>query len=844
MNNLVKTAIVLAVLYAGSRLIFGPGAGSMDTANLVQGLSIATEVKYLVNEHWAITGALPCKAGELDFGVSPGLGRSVLAAIDVTDCGQITLVYNEDSGMPGRRMVLQAEETEDARGLELAWNCWTPDFPNIQDRIAQCSYEDRQLAAVTIRDAIEESPDPGSSAPPVVAAAETDTACRVKGAIYRPVFTDGMQGRLPQNQLISYEPGRETMVFFTEVIGAGGRKIEHKWFFDGIEIASYSVGTESDRWPTWSSQSMKGVDVGNLRVEVYDGACLIGKADIKSGGEAVAESTEPGGFMRPLQALKVILAKPQIDYASTTGREPYVDDLTANGDTLLLAAIRSGDTAEALKLINRVKPAEDPPPQWSMKEANAYLGRHYRRADPFLRGADGVSPIQLAHERGQEEIVEALIQSAITIHRDQSRRRSKETRFSDGTLNTLLSEKRGFVRFDDGDTPLLRAVRTNNERAVLTMLRLPGWNDQAGRHDPPVDIYAFDSAGNSALTIARQQGYYAIERFLSLAMTRESPGWAVSRAAYTTHMKRGEPGDCRKAAFEDEPRLRFFTELSDMDGRRIAHEWLFDGKPVQRTEFEVAGNRWSTHSSRDFSPADVGSWDVRVVTDSGEVLRTERLHYKELTDYNRKNREKMLGYCNVGASAFIALVKAQAPIAELEYLLGKGMELKLNSDLAKGLVNQAIVDGNIRLMGWFLERGLDINAYVQGASNPLLLAVENGNDAMALYLITQGADVGFKRYRDGLSALHLSTVDWQTELATILLEQGADPNIQNDGGYTPLHRAVSNCDVQTTLTLLEHGADPGLANDKGETPRDSVARCDGRESWDPQPAELSSLYAG
>lgn len=192
----------------------------------------------------------------------------------------------------------------------------------------------------------------------------------------------------------------------------------------------------------------------------------------------------------------------------------------------------------------------------------------------------------------------------------------------------------------------------------------------------------------------------------------------------------------------------------------------------------------------------------------------------------------MLGYCNVGASAFIALARAQAPIADLEYLLAKGMELKLDSDPAKGLVNQAIVDGNIRLMGWFLERGLDINAYVKSASNPLWLAVENRKDAMALYLVTQGADVGFKRYRDGQSALHLSMVDWQTGLATILLEQGADPNIRSDGGYTPLHRAVWNCDVQITLTLLEHGADPDIANDKGETPRDAMAGSHGiRRYW-------------
>jgi ankyrin repeat protein len=92
--------------------------------------------------------------------------------------------------------------------------------------------------------------------------------------------------------------------------------------------------------------------------------------------------------------------------------------------------------------------------------------------------------------------------------------------------------------------------------------------------------------------------------------------------------------------------------------------------------------------------------------------------------------------------------------------------------------------------------------------------------------------------------LKLSVIEGNVALARILLEQGADPNGQDDGGYTALHRAVWNCDAPTTLALLEHGADPGLANKKGEAPRDNVARCDRRESWQPPAAGLASLYTG
>ena len=343
------------------------------------------------------------------------------------------------------------------------------------------------------------------------------------------------------------------------------------------------------------------------------------------------------------------------------------------------------------------------------------------------------------------------------------------------------------------------------------------------------------------MTIARQNGFYAIERFLSLAMLRKSPDWAVSRYAFATKIDDGEPSDCRQAAFEDEPQLHFFTEFSNMNTRRVTHEWLFDGQPVQRTEFEVDGDRWSTHSSRAFSPADVGTWDVRIVTDTGEVLRTERLRYNALTDYNKRNRDKMLGYCNVGAPALSALAKAQAPIADLEYLLDKGTVMNLQTNL-RGLASRAIAGDSIRLVGWMIEHDFDIETYVDGAETPLLLATKNGKAAMALYLITRGAEVRHKDNRNKQSALHLNVFSSNTEIAEILLQQGANPNTVGNSGYTPLHSAVHKCDIPMTLVLLEHGADPALENDKGETPRDIVAICNTREAWDPKLTGLASLY--
>jgi ankyrin repeat protein len=54
----------------------------------------------------------------------------------------------------------------------------------------------------------------------------------------------------------------------------------------------------------------------------------------------------------------------------------------------------------------------------------------------------------------------------------------------------------------------------------------------------------------------------------------------------------------------------------------------------------------------------------------------------------------------------------------------------------------------------------------------------------------------------------------------LLLARGADPNVKQAGGWTPLHSAAHQGDVEAVDLLLAHGADPHLRSDDG---RDAAA---------------------
>lgn len=70
------------------------------------------------------------------------------------------------------------------------------------------------------------------------------------------------------------------------------------------------------------------------------------------------------------------------------------------------------------------------------------------------------------------------------------------------------------------------------------------------------------------------------------------------------------------------------------------------------------------------------------------------------------------------------------------------------------------------------------------------------------------------------SAMATRRTDAAAGIARTLLAQGANPNCQQEGGWTPLHAAAKSGDPELVALLLEHGADRNLANAAGQTPLD------------------------
>jgi len=130
--------------------------------------------------------------------------------------------------------------------------------------------------------------------------------------------------------------------------------------------------------------------------------------------------------------------------------------------------------------------------------------------------------------------------------------------------------------------------------------------------------------------------------------------------------------------------------------------------------------------------------------------------------------------------------------------------------------------GNLAAVQEDLARGADVNARDSKGRTPLHSAASDGNDDIALVLLTHGADVN-ARGKDGETPLHEAAEFGYAKVATTLLAHGADVNAKDSREYAPLLWAAENGYFDVATVLLAHGADANASDNFGDTPLHEAA---------------------
>ena len=146
-------------------------------------------------------------------------------------------------------------------------------------------------------------------------------------------------------------------------------------------------------------------------------------------------------------------------------------------------------------------------------------------------------------------------------------------------------------------------------------------------------------------------------------------------------------------------------------------------------------------------------------------------------------------------------------------------------------IHTALTESALARVQVLLDRGANIEARNARGATPLITASARGNLALVLLLLNQGAQIE-ARDRDGNTALHEASLQSHLPCVDALLNAGMQTSIPNELGFTPLHQAVrrfwetsgeSRADrlarQRTVINrLLRSGADPQMRDSGGRTP--------------------------
>jgi hypothetical protein len=148
-----------------------------------------------------------------------------------------------------------------------------------------------------------------------------------------------------------------------------------------------------------------------------------------------------------------------------------------------------------------------------------------------------------------------------------------------------------------------------------------------------------------------------------------------------------------------------------------------------------------------------------------------------------------------------------------------GLVLLVACEKNRGLaLTRAADTGDEDTVRALIAVGTDVNARDAHDRTALMIAAENGHGAVASILLENGADPNAVGRHVGDTALMNAAYRGHADIVTVLIGHGADVNAVRRDGVTALILAARKDRVDIVETLLEKGAKVDAADDEGRTP--------------------------
>jgi len=244
--------------------------------------------------------------------------------------------------------------------------------------------------------------------------------------------------------------------------------------------------------------------------------------------------------------------------------------------------------------------------------------------------------------------------------------------------------------------------------------------------------------------------------------------------------------------------------------------------------------------------------DVNSKSDIGRTPLDVAIAFKQplITDLLRKHGGKTRDELKAAESIVVAVELGN--IEAVKQHLNDGTEVNAKGGTGRTPLHWAAIEGHKEIAELLIAEGADVNAKTNDGKTPLDEAINpfynkteianllhkhggkhgtihsaaGGGDIEAVKkFLATGADVNVKDKR-GFTPLHWASISGHKEAVELLINNGADVNAIKGGGGTPLSYAASWGHEEIVELLIANGADVNVKDAFSETPLDVATHPD------------------
>jgi len=159
-------------------------------------------------------------------------------------------------------------------------------------------------------------------------------------------------------------------------------------------------------------------------------------------------------------------------------------------------------------------------------------------------------------------------------------------------------------------------------------------------------------------------------------------------------------------------------------------------------------------------------------------------------------------------------------VEEVKLLLDTGLDVNAaETEKGQNALMWAASEGHPDVVNLLIQRGANVNAATKNGFTALAFATMKNDSASVRLLVKAGADPNNALPdQDQTKMLLLAAAYDSTQAAMALLDGGANPNVADSRGRTPLHIAAQEGSLELVRKLVSKGADLNARTAKINTP--------------------------